>query len=291
VTPLPTPKPEPHRLLFGDSPQQKPVHARIRAAVSTTKAVVATARDTEITFLAAAVAYYAFASLLPALLLLLVVATTLGGVSVADRLVTLTSDFLTPAGQDAITDAIANAPGAGGATVIGVAVLAWGTLKVFRALDTAFLTVYGQTDTAGFGGQFRDAILVVLGIGGGMVVMVVLAVALAALPLGPFSWLVGVFGLPGVWALALLPVYRQFPNPPIPVREALPGTVFAAVGWTLLQAGFQIYAAGATQYAAYGVIGGVLLLVTWLYLAANIVILGAIINAVLAGVDSVAAPN
>ena len=267
------------------------MHARIRAAVSTTKAVVATARDTEITFLAAAVAYYAFASLLPALLLLLVVATTLGGVSVADRLVTLTSDFLTPAGQDAITDAIANAPGAGGATVIGVAVLAWGTLKVFRALDTAFLTVYGQTDTAGFGGQFRDAILVVLGIGGGMVVMVVLAVALAALPLGPFGWLVGIFGLPGVLALALLPVYRQFPNPPIPVREALPGTVFAAVGWTLLQAGFQIYAAGATQYAAYGVIGGVLLLVTWLYLAANIVILGAIINAVLAGVDSVAAPN
>ena len=44
------------------------MHARIYAAVSTTKAVVATARDTEITLLAAAVAYYAFASLLPALL-------------------------------------------------------------------------------------------------------------------------------------------------------------------------------------------------------------------------------
>jgi YihY family inner membrane protein len=259
--------------------------------VSTTKAVVATARDKEITFLAAAVAYYAFASLLPALLLLLVVATTVGGASFAERLVTLTSGFLTPAGQETITGAIANAPGAGGATVVGIALLLWSTLKVFRALDTAFLTVYGQTDTAGFGAQLRDAILVVLGIGGGMVIMIVLAVVLAALPLGPFGWLVGIFGLPGVLALALLPVYRQFPNPPIPVREALPGTVFAAVGWTLLQAGFQLYAASATQYAAYGVIGGILLLVTWLYLAANIVILGAIINAVLAGLDSVEAPN
>jgi YihY family inner membrane protein len=267
------------------------VTARIQAIVATTKAVVATARDTEITFLAAAVAYYAFASLLPALLLLLVVATTLGGASVAERLVGLTSGFLTPTGQEAVTGAIADAPGAGGATVVGIALLAWSTLKVFRALDTAFLTVYGQTDTASFGGQLRDATLVLLGIGGGMAVMVVLAVVLAALPLGPVGWLLGILGLPGVLALALLPVYRQFPNPPIAVREALPGTVFAAVGWTLLQAGFQLYAASATQYAAYGVIGGVLLLVTWLYLAANIVILGAIINAVLAGVDGVETPR
>jgi YihY family inner membrane protein len=267
------------------------VHARIRAAVSTTKAVVTTARDKEITFLAAAVAYYAFASLLPALLLLLVVATTVGGVSFAERLVTQTSGFLTPAGQEVITEAIADAPGAGGATVIGIVLLTWSTLKVFRALDTAFLTVYGQTDTAGFGGQLRDAVLVLVGIGVGILIMVVLGVVLAALPLGPLGWLVGVLGLPGVLALALLPVYRQFPNPPISVRQALPGTVFAAVGWTLLQAGFQIYAASASQYAAYGVVGGVLLLVTWLYLAANIVILGAISNAVLAGVDSVAAPR
>jgi len=267
------------------------VHARIRAAVSTTKAVVATARDKEITFLAAAVAYYAFASLLPALLLLLVVATTVVGASFAERLVTLTSGFLTPAGQEAVTGAIADAPGAGGATVVGLAVLTWSTLKVFRALDTAFLTVYGQTDTAGFGGQLRDAVLVLVGIGVGILIMVVLGVVLAALPLGPLGRMVGVLGLPGVLALALLPVYRQFPNPPIPVRQALPGTVFAAVGWTLLQAGFQIYAANAPQYAAYGVIGGVLLLVTWLYLAANIVILGAIINAVLASVTNVESPQ
>lgn len=267
------------------------MNARTSAVVATTKAVVATAREEEITFLAAAVAYYAFASLLPALLLLLVVATTLVGAGFADRLVTLTSGFLTPAGQDAVTGAIANAPGAGGATVVGVVVLAWSTLKVFRALDTAFLTVYGQTNTASLANQFRDATLVVLGVGGGMVVMIVLAVVLATLPLGPVGQLVGVFGLPGVLAVVLLPVYRQFPNPPIPVRQALPGAVFAAVGWTLLQAGFQVYAASATQYAAYGVIGGVLLLVTWLYLAANIVILGAIVNAVLAGLDNVETPS
>jgi len=85
-----------------------------------------------------------------------------------------------------------------------------------------------------------------------------------------------------VLTVAFLPMYRQFPNPPIPIREAAPGAVFAGAGWTLLQAGFQIYAAGAGQYEAYGVIGGILLLVTWLYFAAVILILGAVTNAVLA---------
>ena len=96
--------------------------ARTRSLAATIKAVVATARDKQITFLAAAVAYYAFVSLLPALLLLLVVATSVGGASVAERLVTLTGEFLTPTGQEAVAGAIANAPGAGSATIVGLAV-------------------------------------------------------------------------------------------------------------------------------------------------------------------------
>lgn len=244
------------------------------------KAIVATAQAKQITFLAASVAYYAFVSLLPALLLLLVLATTVGGEAFGDRIVALTSDFLTPAGQEAITGAVDDAPGTGGATIIGVGVLAWSTLKVFRALDTAFLTVYGQVETADFIGQLKDATLVLIGIGGGLGVMVAVGAVLAALPLGPAGWLVGIVGLPAVLTLAFVPMYHRFPNPPVPIRQALPGAVFAGIGWTILQAGFQIYAAGAGQYQAYGVAGGILLLVTWLYFAAIIVILGAIINAV-----------
>ena len=259
------------------------MNASIRTVVGTIQAVIQRARVTGITFLAAAVAYYAFVSLLPALLLLLVVATTVVDEAFADRLVTQTSAFLTPAGQEAILRAIGNGPGAGGATLVGVVVLLWSTLKVFRALDTAFLTVYGQTDTVGFRSQLQDALVVVLGIGASIVVMIVLGVVLAALPLGPAGWVVGLLTLPGILTLALLPVYHRFPNPPVPPRQALPGAVVAALGWTLLQAGFQLYAASAVQYQAYGVVGGVLLLVTWLYIAAIVVLLGAIINAVLAG--------
>jgi hypothetical protein len=48
-----------------------------------------------------------------------------------------------------------------------------------------------------------------------------------------------------------------------------------------MQAGFQLYASVAST-SAYGIVGGVILLVTWLYLAGAVMILGAVINVVLA---------
>ncbi|MFQ3293598.1 MAG: membrane protein [Halobacteriales archaeon] len=66
-------------------------------------------------------------------------------------------------------------------------------------------------------------------------------------------------------------------------REALPGTVTVAIGWTLLGGAFSWYATTAGNFALYGVLGGVLLLLTWLYFGAMLVILGAVLNAVIAG--------
>lgn len=249
---------------------------------STLRSVLTIASQKQVTFLAASVAYYAFVSLLPALLLLLVVSSTVGGVALGERLVAQSGEFLTPVGQSTIMAAIDDAPGVGGVTLLSLAVLSWGTLKVFRALDMAFLVVYDQTDTAGFRRQITDAIVVVFGIGGGIALTIGVAAALAVLPVGLGGWIVGLLGLPAVLTVVLLPLYHRFPNPPIPFREALPGAVVAAVGWTVLQAGFQLYAASAGAYQLYGIVGGVLLVATWLYIAAIVIILGAILNRVLA---------
>ena len=56
------------------------------------------------------------------------------------------------------------------------------------------------------------------------------------------------------------------------------------MGWTALATGFSLYAAVAGGFQLYGVIGGVLLLVTWFYFAGNVLLVGAVLNAVLAGV-------
>lgn len=60
--------------------------------------------------------------------------------------------------------------------------------------------------------------------------MFVVGTLLAALPLGPLGWAVGVLGLPVVLAVAFLPMYHWFPTPPIGLRRALPGAAFAAAG-------------------------------------------------------------
>ncbi|WP_049983258.1 YihY/virulence factor BrkB family protein [Halorubrum sp. BV1] len=255
------------------------------AAVDTVRRVADVAIDRQVTFLAAAIAYYAFVSLIPALLLLVVVASAVFGETIAARVVAATGEFLTPAGQGAVAAAVSSAGGRTGAGVLGLAVLLWSTLKVFRGLDTAFGTLYGVEKRPSLPEQVVDAVAVAVAVGVGIGTMVAVGAFVAAADAVPAVEAASLLALPTVLAVVFLPLYYLLPEPSVSVREALPGAVFAAVGWTLLQAGFQVYAASAGQYQVYGVIGGVLLLVTWLYLAAVVVVLGGVVNVVLAARD------
>jgi hypothetical protein len=78
-----------------------------------------------------------------------------------------------------------------------------------------------------------------------------------------------------------LPLYSVFPDPRVGPVEALPGAVTAALGWTLLGAGFSVYVDLAVGVVLYGVLGGIFLLVTFLYFGALIVVAGAVINVTL----------
>jgi YihY family inner membrane protein len=254
-----------------------------RTAFGTIRRVADLAVDRQVTFLAAAIAYYAFVSLVPALLLLVVVATAVFGETVAAELVASAGEFLTPAGEEAVTAAVFSAGGRTGASLLGVGVLLWSTLKVFRGLDTAFVSLYGGEEAPGFLKQVVDAASVVVGVGVGIGVMVAVGAFVAAADAVPLVEAASVLALPVFLAAVFLPMYYLLPQPRIAVREALPGAAFAAVCWTLLQAGFQVYAAGAAQYQVYGVIGGILLLITWLYLAAAVVVLGGAVNVVFSG--------
>ncbi|OYR57493.1 YihY/virulence factor BrkB family protein [Halorubrum halodurans] len=253
--------------------------------LDTVRRVVDLALDRQVTFLAAAIAYYAFVSLVPALLLLVVVASAAFGETIAAGLLAAAGDFLTPAGEEAVAAAVFSASGRTGAGLLGVGLLLWSTLKVFRGLDTAFGVLYGGESPPGFREQVADAVAVVLGVGVGLGVMVGLGAFLAAADAIPAVEAASILALPAVLTVVFLPLYYVLPEPAIGVREALPGAAFAAVGWTLLQAGFQLYAASAGRYQVYGVIGGVLLLVTWLYLAAVVVVAGGVVNVVLADRD------
>ncbi|WP_265112401.1 YihY/virulence factor BrkB family protein [Halosolutus halophilus] len=249
----------------------------------TLTAIYRTASDRDVTFLAAGFAYYAFVSLIPLVLLALVVGSLLGGEAAAERLIVIAGDFLPPAGGELVTDALTTESGRTEATVAALVVAAWGALKVFRGLSLAFDKVYDEVGEDSLVDEIRDGLTVILAGTGALVLMVVvgavIGVAADAIPFaGLVSWVTLLFGL----VLVFLPIYYVLPPIPVAVSEILPGAVFAAVGWTILQAGFQIYAANAGRYAAYGAVGVVILFVTWLYFAGILILVGAVINVVLA---------
>ena len=237
-------------------------------------------RTRQVSFLAAGIAYYMFVSLLPLLLLVLIVATFVAGAAFAAEVVGAVSSALTPQAAGLLRNALLNASGRGGATVVSLAVMVWGALKVFRGVDVAFSRIYDTHESGGFLDSLADAAAALGGIGLALVGFAVVG-SLGAV-FGVDIALSGLVLVP-ILVVAFLPLYYLFPDTPTTVRGVLPGTVFAAVGWTVLATGFSLYASVAGGFQLYGVIGGVLLLVTWFYFAGQLLLLGAVLNAVLTG--------
>ncbi|WP_436927757.1 YihY/virulence factor BrkB family protein [Halosimplex amylolyticum] len=252
-----------------------------RDAVTVARAVFALVREREVTFLAAGIAYYAFVSLLPSLMLLLVVASAVGGEDLAAEVLAVTGDALSPVGQDLVRTTLLDATGRAPATVVSLPLLAWSTLKVFRGLDVAFSRIYGTEAAASMVGRVRDAVVALGAVGIGLAALVVVGTLVSYSGVA-FVGALGTVALVVVLTVVFYPLFYVFPDVDGSLRAAAPGTVFAAVGWTLLGTAFRIYAGMAGQFDVYGAFGVVLLLVTWYYAGSIVVLIGAALNAVLA---------
>jgi len=233
-------------------------------------------------FLAAAVAFYAFVSIIPLALLGLAVLQFIDG-GLAAQAVAASSDVLTPSAQAIVADAVSSSAGRGGATIVGLGFLAWSGIRVFRGLDVAFSHVYGRQGPEPLATQLVDAAIVLAAIPVAFGAAAVLGVVLPLLEGVPLMDIIGRLVLPLVLFLVFLPIYYRFPDVRVTVREVVPGTVFAAVGWAVLAVGFSFYTGTVATFHLYGVLGAGLLLVTWLYLGGSIIMVGAVLNAVLAG--------
>ncbi len=82
------------------------------------------------------------------------------------------------------------------------------------------------------------------------------------------------------WAATL---FHIGPNHHTPWRFDLPGAAFTALGWLLLSVGYGAYiqVAGSGN-SAVGVVGALLLGLTWMWLAVVVLLIGAEINGILA---------
>lgn len=244
------------------------------------KRVFAIAHEKEVSIMGASFAHYAFTSILPLLLLVVI------GLAMTGRIALLTTSLEQLTGiragkfRQLLRITTNNVPARRNAAALALAILLWGAFRLFAAVDNAFTLVYGTRET--------DSLLRTVVRAGHAFVTIMLAVALL---LGVGTTLVFVLDGNNVVVVSLLlfivlfalflPMYYFLPKEPISLRDALPGTVITALFWAGSAIVFQLYATISTSVRFYGAIGGLLLFLTWLYLGGVVLILGSILNGVL----------
>jgi membrane protein len=239
------------------------------------------------THLAAMVAYFALLSFVPLIFLALSLLGLAHRADASDFLVReLKRAFPGSSLQSILTLVHRVQDNAAALGIIGGIGLLWSSLSLFSSLESAFNIVYGRPNRPFLRGKIVAAalmasVLVTLfaslvvgalgvevikryapGFVGDQAVAYILSVAVS---------LLGVF-------LFLVAVYRLLPNAPLTVREVLPGSVMGAI---VLEASFQVlpvFVRLADVNVTLRVLGGPAILLLWLYLMANVIVLGAELN-------------
>ncbi len=235
---------------------------------------------------AALLAYYGFFSVFP---LMLVFITVLGyalanNAGLQQRVIdTAIAQFPVLGAQ--LRDSIKTIQGSGLGLVVGIVGTLWGGLGITQSAQDAMNAIWNipRKDRPGF--WFR----LVRGLGSLLLLAGGIFAATALAGLGTTS--PGVLGRISPFAgsllsnlLLLVVLFQALTGMWVPWRRLLPGAASGAVGWSALQA-LGVYVVNRQLERAnlvYGVFAIVIVLLSWLYLSAQLLLYAAEINVVLA---------
>ena len=238
--------------------------------------------------LASLLAYYAFFSVFP---LLLVMVTVLGFVlqgspSLQDKVFDTALGFFPIIGRH---DALHPLTGSIVALVVGIALALWSGLSVVSQAQVAFNTVLAvpRADWPGFVPRLlRSLELLVVG-GGGLILTTLISGAVTGAGSFGFALGAGLRVLGAVLAVVLdtllfTLLFRRLTVRDVSWRQSLPGAAFAAVCWYGLQLGGTALVAHELKGASstYGTFATVIGLLTFFHIEAQLTLYAAEINAV-----------
>lgn len=173
-----------------------------------------------------------------------------------------------------------------------LALALYGTMKGAGSIVTALNIVFEVEETRSFIWNTVVSIVVAAGMIG-IFILASVAISVFALLRSLLPDLGGALQTAfqiGFWLLAAFAVrcaisalYRFAPSrPPCPESWLKAGSAFATVGWIAATAGFAFYVRNFGSYnATYGALGAVVIFLTWLFLSAYIILLGAELNRIL----------
>jgi YihY family inner membrane protein len=235
--------------------------------------------------LAALIAYYGFFSVFP----LLLAFVTLAGMVIEerdtqDRLVDAAlSQF--PVIGDRLRENLRSLPGKGVGLAVGVGAALWAGLAGIKAAQNAMDHVWDvpMKRQPSFPLAVLRAVMMLASLG----VFVVLATFLGGVAAGAedaptYLRVLGIAGSLATNVLIFLAAYRILTVEDVGWGEVLPGALVAGIVWTALQmlGGYLIGYRLESAKATYGLFAVVIGLLTWIYLGAQVTLLGAEINVV-----------
>ncbi len=182
----------------------------------------------------------------------------------------------------------------GGLLSVGIIATIWSASNGMNALIKSLNRSYDLDETRPFFIARGISVIFTL-------LLIVLFVVALALPI--FGEQIGTFlfsylgyeqGFLGVWNqvrwtippvmifIVFMLLYWIAPNKKLYLKSVIPGAIFATVGWIVVSLGFSLYVSSFANYSAtYGSIGGIIVLMMWLYFSGTILMVGGQINAVM----------
>ncbi len=236
--------------------------------------------------MAAAVAYYAFLSIFPLLLVLVaVLGFVLPSINVQDQLLKFVGDNI-PGATSILQKNIDNIIHLRGAVgVVSIVILLWGASVMFGAISLAINRAWGIRR---YHRNFFIRKAAELGMTFGIGLLFLLSLGASAL----FAILRGVFNLPAadliivnagsrivaflLMVAVFLLLYKLIPNTRTSWRDIWPGALLGAALFEIARTLFIYYIENFANYQLlYGSIASIIILLVWIYYSAFVLILGA----------------
>jgi membrane protein len=265
--------------------------------ISWTEVVKRTAREMvadDCLGLAAQLSYYFFLALFPAILFLLALASFFPLQDASGDLVRLLRPVASEDVIQIVVDQIRriSEAGDGGLLTFGVLAALWSSSAAVVAITSALNTAYDIEEAR----PWWKVRLIAIGLTIVLALFLLLSTSLVlagpevaeylgnTLRLGPLvEWTWKILQWPLVFALvstALGVVYYVAPDADQDWVWITPGAVVATVLWLVASLIFRVYVTRFSDYnAAYGAIGGVMVLMLWFYVSSLAILVGAEMNA------------
>ncbi|MHA6323549.1 YihY/virulence factor BrkB family protein [Roseivivax sp. CAU 1753] len=258
------------------------------------KRVYADVVEDNVMVIAAGVAFFGLLAIFPAVTALISLAGyALDPNDVAaelDELATLLPENAANIIQDQVVQVTGGSDSATGLlSILSLLLAVYGATRGVKTLMSGINVAYGERERRGFFKlNFTAYVLtcvLIFGVLVSLAMMIGTPAALAFLGVSIYveTLVLGaqfvLLALMSVGGLAFL--YRYAPSRRAAKwRWVMPGAVLATLLWMLGTMGFSIYAKNFASYnETYGALGGVIILLTWMWLSAFIILLGAEVNA------------